>query len=156
MRKANREIRDPDDLRSVIERCDVCRLALIDGDTPYIVPLNFGYDLTDGKLTLYFHSALEGRKVDILRRNPQVCFEMDCSHQLVTGETACGYSMNYESIIGTGIINIEEDRIKGLDRLMSHYSKEKHFEYDERSLALTLVLRLDVKEFTGKRLTKPL
>jgi len=94
MRRNDRAVDSLTEITSILEDCQVCRLAMCDEDMPYIVPLNFGYTLTDGVLTLYFHCAPEGRKVDILRRNPRVCFEMDIPRELTTGDIACAYSMN--------------------------------------------------------------
>jgi len=159
MRKANREIKYRDGLAAVIETCDACRIGLIDraSDEVYIVPLNFGYDFADdGRLTLWFHCAREGRKLDIIGEGVKAGFEMDCNHVITAGETACKFSMKYESIIGTGFIAPVADtsaRMHGLERLMAHYGGAG-LPFSEEALALTTVLRLDVETFTGKRLNK--
>jgi nitroimidazol reductase NimA-like FMN-containing flavoprotein (pyridoxamine 5'-phosphate oxidase superfamily) len=159
MRKANREITDRGELAAVLEKCDVCRLGLLpDGILyPYIVPMNFGYEFDGDALTLYFHCAREGRKLDIIAQNPNACFEMDCSHELKPGDAPCDYSMNFESIIGSGRISVctePEERLHGLTQIMRKYSMEKAFHFSEKALELTVVLKLVVTEFTGKRLEK--
>ncbi|MDR1953948.1 MAG: pyridoxamine 5'-phosphate oxidase family protein [Clostridiales Family XIII bacterium] len=157
MRKADREVKNADELKAILEKCDVCRLGLAADDVPYIVPMNFGYEYTDGNLTLYFHCAGEGKKLDILTQNPQVCFEMDCSHELKKSDRPCGYSMNYESIIGNGVAEIcheRDEKIYGLTRLMEKYSDARTFEFPERELERVTVVRVAATSFTGKRLKK--
>ncbi len=137
--------------------CEVCHLGLADGDQPYVVPMNFGHEWSGNRLILYFHCAVAGRKLDIIRRNNRACFQMDRLHQLVPGDQACRYSMNYESLIGSGRIEILADpneRIHGLQVLMRHYSGRDDWAYDRQALAITQVLRLQADEFCGKRLMK--
>jgi nitroimidazol reductase NimA-like FMN-containing flavoprotein (pyridoxamine 5'-phosphate oxidase superfamily) len=157
MRKANREITDREVLTGIFESCDVCRLGLSDGGMPYVVPMNFGYSYEGDRLTLYFHCAGAGKKLDVIARNPNACFEMDCGHELKPGDSPCNYSMNYRSIIGYGRIEVVTDpaeKIAALTVLMQKYSETGHFHFDEKVLAVTTVLRLDVSEFTGKQLAE--
>lgn len=72
MRRKDREITDIHTILELVSECKVCRLAMTDGGVPYIVPLNYGYEYADGALTFYFHSAKEGRKLEILKKNPTV------------------------------------------------------------------------------------
>ena len=158
MRRSDREIKDVPDIIGVIKKCDVCRLGLCDGDMPYVVPLNFGYEYKDSKLTLFFHSAAEGQKHDIIRRNPKAFFEMDCSHKLIEAEEAAKYTMEFESVMGCGIISYcteKAEKIHALERLMNQYAGDKTFDYPDRVVDSVTMLRLDVSEFTGKRLKKP-
>lgn len=149
MRKAEREIKDPVELENVIRRAEVCRLAMVDDGEPYIVPLNFGY--RDG--CLYFHCAREGRKLDVLRKDPHVCFELETDVHLVKGEKACHWSTSYESVIGWGTASIlldEKEVREGLEVLMSHYT-EGPYDLDPRSLSLTAAIRVKVDRMNGKR-----
>ncbi len=149
MRKAEREIKDQEELEDVIRRAEVCRLAMVDDGEPYIVPMNFGY--RDGYL--YFHCAREGRKLDVLRKNSQICFELETDVHLVKGEKACRWSTSYESVIGwgTAAISLDEKEVReGLEVLMSHYT-EGPFEFDPRSLSLTSLIKVKVERMTGKR-----
>jgi nitroimidazol reductase NimA-like FMN-containing flavoprotein (pyridoxamine 5'-phosphate oxidase superfamily) len=157
MRQSKREISDPAALKAILDDCAVCRVGLADGNQPYIIPMNYGYIWNESGLTLYFHCAREGRKLDILAANPHACFELDRAHELKTGELACQYSMNYESIIGFGSLELVEDPagiLAGLDAMMNHYSQRGSWTYDEKVLARTAVLRLRATSFTGKRLNK--
>ena len=86
MRRKDREIKDLNDIMAIIKKCDVCNLAFFDEEYPYIVPLNFGVTLLDGTITLYFHGANAGKKLDLIKKNNKVGFEMDCSHKLILGE----------------------------------------------------------------------
>ena len=153
MRKKEREITDINDVESIISRADVCRVALSENNTPYIVTMNFGYCGGDRQY-LYFHCANEGRKLDMIRTNNYVCFEFDTDHEVLKGEKACGWGMKYSSVIGYGRIFILADEIEkkeGLDHIMAHYGGKGVYSYDEKQLVLTTVLKLEIYEMTGKR-----
>jgi nitroimidazol reductase NimA-like FMN-containing flavoprotein (pyridoxamine 5'-phosphate oxidase superfamily) len=156
MRKANREVKDRAELIDILNKCDVCRVAFFDEEYPYIVPMNFGV-LFEENLKLYFHCAVEGKKLDLMKRNNRVSFEMDCSHQLLTAENACEYSMNYESLIGFGEIRVltdREERIMGLTQIMKQYGRNENLNFDEEVLSRTVILELIAESFMGKRLKK--
>ena len=123
MRRSDRELRDPGQLLEVIDACKVFRLAMAAEGRPYLVPLNFGYAYEGGQFEFYFHSALQGRKLDLLRQNPQVCFELDCGHALVPADLPCGYSYRYASVIGEGTVELVEEparKVLYLQRLLRH------------------------------------
>ena len=149
MRRKEKEITDRAELEGIIRRATVCRLGMADGEQPYVVPLCFGYE----DQTFYFHSAREGRKLDILRKNRKVCFELDVDKEIVQGKTACDWSMKFRSVIGFGratIIEDPEEKIKALDLIMAHYAQGP-FEYREKGLKHALVIKVDVEEMTGKK-----
>jgi nitroimidazol reductase NimA-like FMN-containing flavoprotein (pyridoxamine 5'-phosphate oxidase superfamily) len=153
MRKKDREITGIDEIEAIISHADVCRIALTDNNIPYIVPMNFGYSGGDVK-RLWFHCAPNGKKLDIIRRNNNVCFEVDTDHHLYTGEKACDFGMNYRSVIGWGRIEIVTDDAEkrlGMNCLMSHYSGNDKYSYKKESFEGMLVLRLDIQEMTGKK-----
>lgn len=156
MRRKDREIIELDKIVDIMKKCDVCRLALFDQQYPYIIPLNFGLQYEDGRVELYFHGANEGKKLSLIKENNRVSFEMDCSHKLITGDKACDYTMEYESVIGQGIIEIlpEADKINALDAIMRNYSKESEFEYNEKYVNAIAVLKLSVIEVSGKQLKR--
>lgn len=156
MRRKDREITDLDEMISIIDQCDVCRLALFDQEYPYILPLNFGYMRKDTTIELYFHGANAGKKLDLIKQNPNASFEMDCSHKLITGEIACDYTMEYESIIGNGIIEMltEDEKVHALTQLMKQYSKETEFTFSENHLKAVTVFKLVVGHMTGKKLKR--
>ena len=136
-----------------MKSCDVCRLALNDGGYPYILPLNFGIEVVDGKLNLYFHSALEGHKVDLIKKDNRASFEMDCRHQLQYFEEKGYCTMSYESVIGRGQIRIldEEEKMDALMKLMDHYHMGKEAYFNPAAIPRTLVYVLEVEKITGKR-----
>jgi len=157
MRRSDREITDKSEMIEIIEKCDVCRLAFSENDVPYIVPMNYGYEYKNEKLTLFFHGADEGRKHDIIKNNPYVCFEMDCSHKLIEDDEAGNYTMEYESVIGIGAVHYCHDKaekINALNHLMKQYAKDKAFTFPDDVLDSVTVFKLEVSEFTGKRLKK--
>jgi len=154
MRRKDREITDFNEIVVILDKCDVCRLAMVDNGMPYVVPMNFGFTADKGELTLYFHSAKEGKKIDILKMNPTVCVEMDCSHQLITGEKACDYTMDYESVIGSGkaeFIDSEEEKKFALTQIMRKYSDAGTFDFDENLLKRTTLVKVVISDFSVKR-----
>ncbi len=141
-----------------MEQCDVCRLALNSDDGyPYILPLNFGMEVTDDTITLYFHGATEGKKYELIAHDNRVSFEMDCAHRLVTDLAHGHCTMEYQSIMGRGHIErvAEEDKYHALCVLMAHYHQET-FPFNQAAMPRTTVLKLTVESMTGKaRMTKP-
>lgn len=152
MRRKDREIKDFDEMIEIIKKCDVCRIAMNDGDTPYIVPLNFGLDVQKNQVFFYFHCAMEGKKLDLLNKNNQVTFEMDCGHNLILYKERMSCTMGYESVIGHGVIEIvsEEEKFEGLKILMRHYHAED-FKFNTDMMKVTTVLKMRVTDMTGKR-----
>lgn len=153
MRKAEREIKDKQAIKEIIQKADACRIALVDeNNMPYIVAMNFGYK--EGNLDcLYFHCANEGKKIDIIKLNNAACFQMDVDHKLIIANKACGYTMKYKSVVGFGKIHIvetNEEKIEGLNCVMSQYSDRTDFTYEDKMLACTTILRLDIESITGK------
>ena len=149
MLRKDKEISDRAEMESIIRESIVCRLALADNGQPYIVPLCFGYKDN----TLYFHSAGEGKKIDILRKNKTVCFEFDVGMEIKTGKTACEWGMKYKSVVGFGIASFLEDpdsKQAAFDIIMQQYSDEP-FAYPENILKKTLVIKVDITQMTGKQ-----
>jgi len=99
MRRSDREVKDSARIDEIIRMCDCCRLGLVDGDGVYIVPLNFGFKSENGRRTLYFHGAKEGKKIELIKAHPFVGFELDTNHAVTAGEKACDYSFIYSSVI---------------------------------------------------------
>lgn len=155
MRRSDREVKDMDSIIRIMEKCEVCRLAINDEHVPYILPLNFGMEVEDDRLILYFHGANEGKKYELIRKNNRVSFEMDCSHRLVTTAETASCTMEYESVIGDGYIEFVEDADKehALNRLMNQYHKED-FEYNKDVIPRTTVMKLIVEHITGKKRMK--
>lgn len=153
MRRTDREVTDREEMLDIMRRCDVCRLALNDGEYPYLVPLNFGMTAEDGRITLFFHSALAGRKAELMQADPRASFEMDCRRQLRYSEERGYCTMAYESVIGRGRLRIlsEEEKPAALRMLMAHYHPGKEAYFDPAAIPRTLVYALDVEQLTAKR-----
>ncbi len=150
MRKANREIKDKAAIRAIMEEARVCRIGLSEGGIPYVVPMNFGL----GENCLYLHCATEGRKLDIIRKNDRVCFEMDLLREIKQETAPCGWGARYESVIGFGravIVEAPAEKRAALDRIMGHYGAEGLFSYPDEMLARTAVIRIKIESVTGKR-----
>ena len=161
MRLSKREITDMAVIREILEECDVVRLGLKDDEGMFIVPVNFGCELSeeDGarRLRLYIHSAREGRKAEAFAKNPEVALEMDCGHEVITGDYTCSYSFAYRSIMGTGTVQEvtdTEEKIHGLTLLMAHTEPEAAVRFLPEMLDRVGVYRIDVREFTGKQREK--
>lgn len=156
MRRKDREITDLDSIIDVIRKCDTCRISLFDEEYPYIIPLNFGFEKSDDQLILYFHGAHVGKKIDLIKKCNRASFEMDCSHRLITGEKACDYTMEYESVCGNGTIEIldPQDRTVALKHLMKQYSSKENHEFSNSEVNAVTALRLKVNSITGKRLNR--
>lgn len=153
MRRSDREITDLKDIYRIIRKCDVCRLALNDYGYPYILPLNFGAEYKDDKITLYFHSALEGHKVELIEKDNRASFEMDCSHVLQYFEDKGYCTYSYESVIGRGRITIleENEKLDALKKLMDQYHPGKDAAFNTAAIPRTLVYKLEIEAITGKR-----
>ena len=155
MRRKDKEITDIDAKIAIIEKCKYCRLGIALDNSPYVIPLNYGYTFENEKLSLFFHSANEGKKIDVLRNNNSACFEVDCDAQLVKGIKACNYGYAFKSIIGYGKITFLEsnkEKADGLNQLMKHQTGEtKEYTYSDNMLNKVCVLKMDVDEFKGKQ-----
>ena len=155
MRRKDKEIVDIDEKLKIIAKCKVCRLGLSENNYPYIVPLNYGFSFDDGKLTLYFHCAVEGKKIDIIKKNNNGCFEIDCDSKLIEGEKPCNYGYEFKSIIGFGkiiFLDTNDEKINGLNYLMKQQTgKNIKYDFNEKELSNVIVFKMLVDEFTGKQ-----
>ncbi|MCI1958470.1 MAG: pyridoxamine 5'-phosphate oxidase family protein [Clostridia bacterium] len=152
MRRSDREVTEPEKINEIILSCDCCRLGFIDKDSTYIVPLNFGFTVTDDKRIFYFHGAKEGKKIELIKSNVTVGFELDTNHELTKGKSACQYSFKYQSIIGNGkvsLVNGKNEKQKALCIIMEHYTGKKDWTFDD-SLNSVAILKLDVTELSCK------
>jgi nitroimidazol reductase NimA-like FMN-containing flavoprotein (pyridoxamine 5'-phosphate oxidase superfamily) len=153
VRRSEREIKRISELEDIIRKADVCRIAIANNDMPYIVTMNFGYEGGD-QSCLYFHCAVNGKKIEMLKQNNLVCFEMDINHELYKGKKGCDWGMRYRSVLGYGhisFVNDKELKKRGLDCIMAHYGGEAYHEYNESVFERTTIMRLDIKEITGKK-----
>lgn len=152
MRRRDREIKEFDEIVKIIKKCDSLVLGLNDEGYPYLVPLNFGMDIEDGQLYLYFHCAKEGKKLDLIQKDNRATFEIDCNHNFILYEERMSCTMGYESVIGQGTIEIvaEDKKYDALKILMRQYHAED-FQFNTDMIKVTTLLRLKVEKLTGKR-----
>ncbi len=155
MRRKDREVTDPQRIEEIISACHCCRLGFCDDGEVYIVPLNFGYvRREDGGYNFYFHSAKEGRKVDLAACLGRVGFEMDTGYVLHESPVACDFSAAYQSVIGTGRVSLVEDPAEkeaGLQALMDHMSGgKKQWGFNPQMLASVAVIKLETEKLSCK------
>ena len=128
-------------------------MGLVDGDEPYVVPMNYGYTMEeDGTLSLYLHGATQGRKLDLMRKNPKVFVEMECDVTPFEGDVACKYGTSYKSLMGRGqavILEDPQEKMRALSLFMKTQTG-KDFEFNERLVSIVSLIRIDVTEYTAK------
>jgi hypothetical protein len=150
MRKANQEITDSKILEAVLKKATIIRLAMVDNGMPYLLPFNFGYS----ENCVYIHSAPAGKKIDVLRQNPQVCFEVEDETATVEGDIACRWSTMYRSLIGYGkveFVNGFDEKVQALDIIMQQHGAPAKMELDPKEVEFIVVLKLKIESMTGKQ-----
>jgi len=148
MRRKDKEINDKEQIEQVIQNAEICRLAMADGDQPYVVPLNFGYR----DETVYFHCATQGRKIDVLKANPKVCLEFTTDLELVRAEKSCDWGQRFNCVLAFGQAHLLEDndaKREALDVIMAHYGG-KGGDYSGGKLKITAVIAVKIDTMTGK------
>ncbi|AKL95052.1 putative flavin-nucleotide-binding protein [Clostridium aceticum] len=150
MRKNEKEVKDIAEIEEILRRADICRLGLCVDNIPYVIPMSFGYRNN----CLYLHSAKEGKKIDMMKANPKVCFEVEVGTKLVKKDMACNWGMKFISIIGLGTARfIEErsDKKEALDIIMSQYSEDKSFQYSDEQIEAVTVIEVMITEMSCKK-----
>ena len=152
MTKRERQITDEAQIRHILDTAKVLHLGLAVDNEPYVVPMNYGYTMEEGKLVLYLHSALKGKKLDMMRANPKVFFEMDCDWLPFEGEKPCQYGLSYSSVMASGTATIVEDveEKKMAMSLLMKTQTGKDFSFEDRLVTIVTVVRIDVAEYTAK------
>ena len=152
MTKREFQITDEQQIRRILDTAKVLRLGLaVDGE-PYVVPMNYGYTLEEGKLSFYLHSAVQGKKLDMLRANPRVFVELDCDQVPFEGRVACQYGLSYYSIMGRGravLVEDPQEKMEAMSILMKTQTG-KNFAFNERLVSIVAVIRVEVSEYTAK------
>jgi nitroimidazol reductase NimA-like FMN-containing flavoprotein (pyridoxamine 5'-phosphate oxidase superfamily) len=149
MRRKEKEITKRSEIESVIHKSLVCRVGLSDNNIPYVVPLCFGYQDN----TIYVHGSLKGKKMNMLQKNQNVCFEFDINNEIVEAENACEWSMKYQSVIGFGkasFLGDPEHKRKALNIIMNQYS-DSPFQFPENAINGTAVIKIEITSMTGKQ-----
>jgi nitroimidazol reductase NimA-like FMN-containing flavoprotein (pyridoxamine 5'-phosphate oxidase superfamily) len=149
MRRSEKEIKDPAEIEDILQKAKICRLAMCERGFPYIVPVCFGYE----NRCLYVHCDLEGKKLDILHANREVCFQVETDVEFVGSDSACEWTLKYRSVIGKGrakVVKEEKEKIKALKILMNHYSSRNH-QIDKTCLPSVGIILIEIYEMTGKK-----
>ncbi len=159
MRRKDREIADPEKIDAIIRQGQICHIGIADTDIPYVVPLNYGYDTL--QKCFYFHSAKEGRKVELLRKGGAAASGCPCAFEITAvctiihgGQRACAWGTVFSSVMGKGRIMFVSDageKRKGLDCIMAQYSEQSGWIYSEDELSKVLVLRMDIETMSAKQ-----
>lgn len=155
MRRKEREVIDVQKKLEIMNQCKICRIAIYNPGTqqpPYVIPLNFGYCFEQGRLVLYFHGAFAGRKYEMISQGVLCGFEMDCDTGIIEGASACAYSYYYSSLVGSGkleLVQEKQEKKEGLAFIVSHQTG-KEFNFENKMLEGVAVYRLEVDEITGK------
>lgn len=153
MRRADREVADRGEILAIMNRCDALSLALIDGDYPYVISLNFGFEDTPDGLVIYFHGANSGKKLELIAQNPHAAFTMSCDHAFVPGKVDCAGTFKYESVCGRGLVSMVEgpEKQHALTVITTHYDPGKEHPFEEKHARAVSVFKLSVEALTGKR-----
>lgn len=156
MRRKDREVTDIEGIKSILDSCKTCHIAMIDNDIPYIVPLSYGYELEAGTLTLYFHCAKEGRKLDILRQNNRVCYEMCCEGEPIHADIPCNSGYYYSSIIGNGKVIFVEDASEKCKALAKMFLQQtgQNIPFTKQQASSVCVFKIVSADFSGKKKPK--
>lgn len=157
MTRREREVTDINEIIRILDKCKIIHLGLALNDEPYVVPMNYGYTMEDGKLTIYIHGALKGYKLEVMSQNPKVFFEMECEIEAFEGDVACQYGTSYSSIMGRGtaeILESAEDKKTGLSLFMKTQTG-KDFEFNDKMVSAVSVIRINVIEYTAKHRPMP-
>ena len=155
--KRERQVTDPEQIKHILDTGKVLHLGLAVDNEPYVVPMNYGYTMEDGKLVLYLHSAVRGRKLDMLRQNPRVFFEIDCDLMPFEGRVPCQYGLVYSSVMGRGKAVLVEDveQKKQAMTILMKTQTGKDFTFEDRLVSIVAVIRVDVEEYTAKHRPLP-
>ena len=151
MRRKDKEITDQKLIHDILEKAEICRLGLVENAEAYIVPVNFAYY----KGAIFIHSAMQGRKIEILKKNNRVAFEVEAHTSIETGLLPCEWSAKYRSVMGRGTVELEvntEQKKQALDLIMKKYGwGSNDLSYDEALLSRVCILKLHIESTTGKQ-----
>lgn len=157
MTRRERQVTDIAEIIKILDKAKVLHLGLVDGDEPYVVPMNYGYTMDEDKLTLWLHGATQGRKLDVMRANPKIFFSMECDLVPFEGDVACKYGVGYSSLMGKGTAEIVEDVEVKKDALtyLMKTQTGKDFEFNEKLVSVVSIIKIDVTEYTAKHRPVP-
>ena len=152
MTRREKLITDENEIKSILDTAKIIHVAMSDNNIPYLVPMNYGYVMNEGRISFYLHGAPKGKKLDILRENPRVFISLECDTELFEGDIACRYGMSYRSLLGGGVahfVDDPEEKKNALSALMKAQTGSD-FEFSDRMAAVVCVIRIDLDEYTAK------
>ncbi len=150
MRIKEKEIKSKAEIESIIKSSKVCRVAFSLNGEPYIVPMYYGYKDN----YLFFHSANQGKKIDIIKKNNRVCFEIDINTHIIDTGVPCNWKNSYSSVIGFGKAEIVEkfsEKVKALNAIIDHYSPGTIYKFPKENVSRTAIIKIEIEEITGKK-----
>ncbi len=147
----NIQTTDFNEIEAIINKTQVCHVAFVDVDKPYVLPFNFGYK----NQTLYIHSAPTGRKINILQKNKNVCvsFEADSKLFVRHEQVACSYSMTFKSVVLSGVVEFIEDvesKKEIMNIIMKHYTAKDDFNYNLPAINGVVVMKIKIDHATAR------
>ena len=157
MTRREREVTDPIEMKRILDTAKILHLGLCYNNEPYVVAMNYGYTLENDELTLYLHGATMGKKLDMMRENPNVFFEMECDVIPFQGDVACKFGTSYSSIMGRGVasfITEPNEKATGLSLLMKTQTG-KNFDFNEKLVKVVSIIQIRVTDFTAKHRPLP-
>jgi nitroimidazol reductase NimA-like FMN-containing flavoprotein (pyridoxamine 5'-phosphate oxidase superfamily) len=158
LRRSDREVTGLRNILAILDACEILHIGLCLDDKPYIVPMNFAFEQIGEEVRIYLHSASEGKKLDIIAKNNNVCFEADCAYTILPADEACDWSAEFQSVVGEGIITIITDEARktyALDVFMQRYGFQGKPQYSPQQLSAVTVLQITVRSMTGKQKFPP-
>lgn len=154
MRRKDREVTDITEIKNILDKCKTCHLSMVDDGRPYVIPLSYAYKIEGEILLLYFHSAKEGRKIEILKNNNEVCFEMCFEGELIyDAKTPCNSGYYFSSVHGFGNVEFLSDadeKCSSLALLMKHQANVSH-KFTHSQANSVCIFKVETKDFTAKR-----
>jgi nitroimidazol reductase NimA-like FMN-containing flavoprotein (pyridoxamine 5'-phosphate oxidase superfamily) len=150
MRRKDKEIKSKSEIKSIIKSGKVCRLGLSNNDEPYIVPMNYGFKNN----FLFFHCAKQGKKLEMIKKNNRVCFEIETENKVINTGLPCDWKNTYSSVIGFGraeLVKNHEEKVKALNIIVGHYSPGTKYEFSKDKVTKTAIIKVIIDEFTGKK-----
>ena len=152
MRRDDRAVTDTAEIFDILTRCDTISLGLNGGEYPYVIPMTFGCSYEDGKITVFIHCAGEGRKIDILEKDPKVCVEAHLYYKVE--KEGGGITAKYESVIGTGSaerVTGQADKVAAFKVMLAHYNNTGFPVTSCTGLQRAEIFRITLDDVSGKR-----
>lgn len=156
MRRKDREVTDIEAIKRILDRCKTAAVAMVEDGEPYVIPLSYGYELEDNQLTLYFHSAKEGRKIDVLQKNSDVSFTIFSEGEPIHSDIPCNSGYYFASVVGNGKVDFIEDldeKKKALHKMFAQQAG-KEVTFTDEQAACVCVFKIVSRDFTGKQKAK--